>query len=74
MSVEDIINKIDIELLKEQASTLEGIIGWIDEEKSEFVDPEYAERLEIDKENLVGLLELVDNIICEVEGEEDGTY
>jgi len=67
MSIEDVIARIDLDLLKDQASTLESIIGWIEEEKQEFADQEYADRLELDKENLVGLLELLDNVICEME-------
>lgn len=61
MDILEVINKIDLELLKEQGRTLEGMIDLLkDEIEHGAVDEEYLERLEIDKLHLEGLLELID--------------
>jgi hypothetical protein len=68
MDILEVINKIDLELLKEQSRTVEGMVDFLEYEVEQGAeDPEYIERLELDKSNLVGLVELIDNIIIALE-------
>ena len=70
MNILDVINKIDLELLKDQGSTVELCIALLDNEIDQgSVDPEYTERLEIDRSNLLGLLELIDNLVIGLKNE-----
>lgn len=68
MNIIDVVSKIDLDMLKEQGQTVEGIIEQIDAElKHGSVEFEYTERLAIDKNNLEGLLELIDNLVIGLE-------
>lgn len=70
MDILDVITGIDLELLKEQGSTVESCIDLLDNEIDQgSIDPEYTERLEIDRSNLLGLLELIDNLVIGLENE-----
>lgn len=68
MNILEVISKVDLGLLKEQSRTVEGMVDFLDHEIEQGAeDPEYLERLELDKSNLEGLLELLDNIVIALE-------
>lgn len=64
MNIDDIIIKIDLNLLKEQSCLVESLITERESDFNEAITDEVAERLAIDVDNLKGLLELLDNLIC----------
>jgi hypothetical protein len=64
----EVIQRVDVDLLKEQCSTLEGMLTWITSEIDlGSVDEEVTERLESDKDNIEGLVEFLDSLICALE-------
>ncbi len=67
MDILDVINKIDLELLKNQGQVIEQTIFRLEEEKREFADPENVERCEYDIDALTGVLELIDNLVIALE-------
>jgi hypothetical protein len=75
MNISDVLMEIDLEMLKEQATTLENVIENLANEIDmaedfagvEDQDISYLESLEVDKSNLEGLLTFLDNLIDSLE-------
>ena len=67
MNIIEVITKVDLELLKEQAGLVESHITQLESDYNYAVTDEVAERVTYDIDLCKGLLELLDNIICALE-------
>jgi hypothetical protein len=67
MDILDVVTKIDLELLKLQAGTIENLINERSEDVKGLEDQESIDRYLEDIDHLTGLLELIDNIVISLE-------
>lgn len=59
MNITEVMTKVDLELLKEQARTIESLIA--------FKDCYHFINMGIEADHLVGLLEFLDNVVIALE-------
>lgn len=69
MSVRDIINSIDLDVLREQSNSIENQIENIEEDLQGSISEEVENRLSLDKKNLTNLLSFLDALILAIEDE-----